>query len=216
MTERLTTIEGPMFSGKTLELIRLAKSLEIGGAKVQFFKPILGERGEGLNKIRTRFGGESEATAVKNPYELIEKLEEGVNVVLIDEIQFMDQKDEDGEYSVVKVIKFLLEKDIKVIVSGLSRDFRREPFGPMPILLALSQEKITLTAVCDEVLEDGSICGQPATETQRFVGGEPANWSDPVVLVGDRSEGYAARCLKHHKVRYKPSENLQIQNKGLI
>ncbi len=205
MTERVISIEGPMFSGKTLELLRTAETLRIAGKNPQIFKPIIDDRGEGTNKIRSRFGSEEwEATPVKSPPDIIWNLKEGVNAVLIDEIQFFGQKDDAGQYEIVKVVKFLVQNDILVVFAGLPRDFRREPFGPMPELLALAQEKRVLVAICDETLEDGKVCGQPATETQRFVDGMPADWNDPVILVGDRQEGYAARCLKHHRVENSP------------
>lgn len=204
MTERLIAVEGPMFSSKTLELIRIAETLTIGGKKVQVFKPLIDERGEGSNVIKSRFGGEWPATSIKHPYELLQKLEDGVDVVIVDEAQFLKQKDENDKFAIIKVFDYLLDKDVKVVFAGLPRDFRRQPFGPMPELLARSQESTTLNAVCDHVRENGKKCSQPATETQRFVDGGPANWNDPIVLVGDREEGYAARCIKHHQVEDMP------------
>jgi thymidine kinase len=205
MAERITGIVGPMFCEKTLELVRQAGRLTIAGRKVQIFKPIIDDRGEGPDVVRSRFGGEWEAMAVRHPYGIIDHLEEGVDVVIVDETQFFRQKDEEGNWAIVQVLDRLTnEKGIEVIFAGLPRDFRREPFGPMDELLARSQEIHTLTAVCDHVDDGEGICGLPATETQRFVNGKPADWNDPVVLVGDVEEGYAARCLEHHVVKNKP------------
>ncbi len=210
MTEKLTSIEGPMFSGKTLEMIRIADALTIGGHSVQIFKPVIDDRGEGTNQIRSRLFGEWEATPLEHPSHLLQKMSEGVDVVMIDEVQFMNQKRLDEEtgderFVVVDVVESLLERNIQVVIGGLPRDFRRQPFGPMADLLALAQDKIVLRAVCDQNLGNGRVCAQPATETQRFVDGEPSDWNDPIVLVGDKQEGYAARCIAHHVVRNKPT-----------
>ena len=204
MVEKLTSIEGPMFSGKTLEMIRFADAFTVGGHQVQIFKPAMDDRGEGSNQIKSRLFGRWDATPIDQPEELLNKLRKGVDVVMIDEIQFLNQTNPDGVYKIVEVVERLLDTDIKVVISGLPRDFRRQPFGPMAELLARAQDKVVLKAVCDEIIEDGTKCQELATETQRYVDGEPADWNDPVVLVGDKMEGYAARCIKHHVVRNKP------------
>ncbi len=205
MAEIMTGIVGPMFCEKTLELIRQAGKLTIAGRQVQIFKPIIDDRGEGSDVVRSRFGGEWEATAVRHPYGITDYLEEDVDVVIVDEVQFFGQQDEEGGWVIVQVFDYLTnEKGVEVIFAGLPRDFRGEPFGPMGDLLVRSQEIRILTAVCDHEDGQNGICGLPATETQRFVRGEPADWNDPVVLVGDVEEGYAARCIKHHVVENKP------------
>lgn len=209
MTERLTSIEGPMFSGKTLRMMQLEDKLTHERHYVQIFKPVIDDRGEGVDKIQSRLFGKREATPITNPRDLIEKLKDGVDVVMIDEVQFLNQKNQDGEYEIVNVVDALLENNIQVVISGLPRDFRRQPFGPMSELLARSQDKIVLRAVCDIDLGNGKQCNEPATETQRFVDGNPADWNDPIVLVGDKQEGYAARCIKHHVVINKPAPQLR-------
>ena len=204
MVEKIVGIEGPMFSGKTLELLQIAERETIAGRKIQIFKPKIDNRGEGLNVVKSRFGKDWEAVAVDNPRTILDYIQEDTNTVLVDEANFFSRRGEDGEFDIVKVFRDLVNRDIRVVFAGLPRDFRGEPFGPMGDLLARAQEHIPVRAVCD-YNESGYTCGKEATETQRFVDGEPANWNDPIVLVGDKQEGYAARCIAHHVVRNKPT-----------
>jgi thymidine kinase len=81
---------------------------------------------------------------------------------------------------------------MRVIVAGLDTDFRGEPFGPMPTLMAQAEYVDKLHAIC-------MVCGEPATRTQRIVNGNPAHYDEPVVIVG-ASEMYEARCRQHHEV----------------
>lgn len=82
---------------------------------------------------------------------------------------------------------------IRVIVAGLDRDFRGEPFQNIPELLALAEDVTKLTAICMR-------CGAPATRTQRLVNGEPASYDDPIIIVG-ASESYEPRCRHCHEVK---------------
>ena len=82
------------------------------------------------------------------------------------------------------------------IAAGLDMDFRGEPFGPMPRLLAIAESVDKLEAVC-------MVCGAPASRTQRLVNGEPAHFSDPIIMVG-AWEVYEARCREHHVVPGRP------------
>ena len=183
----LQVICGPMKSGKTLELIHLADKLSyMTNVNYEFFKPAIDTRQEG---IASRKGAKHVATIVKNSLEILQHIN-GLKVVFIDEAHFFDSK-------IVFVVKELLNKNIHVIVSGLDTDFRREPFGSMPELLALAQEVKKLHAVCDY-----KNCNNPAYSTQRLVNGQPARYDDPIILVGDAKEGYETRCRKHHKVKH--------------
>jgi thymidine kinase len=193
MTEKLTVISGPMFAGKTDEMLRRLRRAEVIDKKVQVFKPRIDDRWGEVDKIGSHSGGRRKAFVVASPGEILEKLQEGVDIVAISEVQFMD-------IEVVDAVLELLDRDIEVIVDGLPTDFKREPFGVMPILLALADEIEHLTALCDEEMNGGVKCGEDATLTQRFVNGAPAKSDDPVVVIG-AEEQYAARCYKHHKVR---------------
>ena len=109
-------------------------------------------------------------------------------MVGIDEAQFFD----DG---IVDVVSALAERDLRVIVTGLDTDFRGEPFGCMPTLMAKADKLDKLSAIC-------MVCGEPASRTQRLVNGSPAHYDDPIVIVG-ASEMYEARCRRCHSVPRK-------------
>jgi len=113
------------------------------------------------------------------------------DAVVIDEVQFLD----DG---IVLVAEMLADNGIRVIVGGLDRDFRGEPFGPMPELLARAEFVTKLTAICVK-------SGLPATRTQRIIDGKPANYHDPLILVG-ANESYEPRSRHYHEVPGKPKK----------
>ena len=177
-------ITGPMFCGKTDELIRRLRRATIAKQKVQVFKPGFDTR-YGTCKVTSHAGNEFEAIPIENVSEIRSHLAEETTVVAIDEAQFF-------EAQILFVIEELIEERIRVIVAGLDMDFRGEPFGQMPNLLAKAEEVNKLHAIC-------MICGESATRTQRLVDGEPAHHDDPIVVVG-ASELYEARCRKHHIV----------------
>lgn len=175
---------GSMFSGKTDELIRRLRRAVIARKKVQVFKPAIDVR-YAVEKVTSHAGNEFDALPIGNSAEIHEKIDPETSVVGIDEAQFFD----DG---IVEVARVLAEKGMRVIVAGLDTDFRGEPFGPMPVLMAEAEHVDKLQAIC-------MTCGEPASRTQRLVNGSPARYDDPVVIVG-ASELYEARCREHHKV----------------
>ena len=199
MTEKLKGIAGSMFAGKTEMLLKEISRAEYAGKKVQVFKPAIDTRWE-AGSLSSHSGGSHEATPVNNSYEIIEYLNPDTYMVAIDEIQFFDA-------GIIDVVRFLLEEDIRVIFAGLSLDFRAEPFGPMPELLALCDDIDRPTAICNQNI-DGQICGEEATRTQRLINGRPANYDDPIVLIG-ASQEYQARCPNHHKVPGKPQPKIK-------
>lgn len=198
MTERLTGVSGSMFSGKTETLIRLITRAEYANQKVQVFKPIIDDRWGKTEMVRSHSGSEHTAIPVYSSTEILKRLLPDTKLVAIDEAQFFDEE-------IVSVIEELLARDIEVIFAGLPTDFRGEPFGPMPILLAKADEITRLTAICTHS-ENDKICGEPATKTQRFVNGQPANYHDPIILIG-AEERYAARCPDHHLIPGKPKKH---------
>ena len=103
----------------------------------------------------------------------------------IDEAQFFDD-------TITKIVQQLADNGLRVIVAGLDTDFRGEPFGKMPVIMAKAETVDKLHAIC-------MICGEAASRTQRLVNGKPAHYHDPVVIVG-ASELYEARCRQHHEV----------------
>lgn len=201
MTEILHVIAGNMFSGKTEELIRLAGREYHADHFVQVFKPDIDTRWGKNDKIVSHGGAEMEAlpVPVEKPSAIFKSLLGKTKVVAIDEAQFFGPE-------IVEVTNKLLLKNIKVLIAGLNTDFRGEPFGSMPTLLALADYVTKLTAIC-KFKENGETCGRDATRTQRLINGQPANYSDPIVLIG-AEESYTARCVEHHIVPGKPNSGV--------
>lgn len=177
-------ITGSMFSGKTDEMIRRLVRARIARMNTQVFKPSIDTRFE-VGKVTSHAGSEFEATAIVASEQVLGLLRDGVTVVAIDEAQFFDE-------GIVAVVQVLAERGIRVIVGGLDTDFRGEPFGPMPQLMAQAERVDKLHAIC-------MICGGLAARTQRLIDGQPARFDDPVVIVG-ASELYEPRCREHHQV----------------
>ena len=173
-----------MFSGKTDELIRRLRRAVIARQKVQVFKPAIDVR-YAVEKVTSHAGADFAAIPIQNSGEIFKHLADGTTVIGIDEAQFFDG-------GIVQVTRHLAEHGLRVIVAGLDTDFRGEPFGPMPILMAEAEHVDKLQAIC-------MTCGEPACRTQRLVNGKPARYDDPVVIVG-ASELYEARCRAHHEV----------------
>jgi thymidine kinase len=173
-----------MFSGKSEELIRRVKRAEIARQKVQVFKPVIDTR-YGLGQVSSHSGARVNAVPALNAKEVEEQLDPEANIIGIDEVQFFDP-------AIVQTIEALAAQGRRVICAGLDMDFRGEPFGPMPELMARAEEVTKLSAICVE-------CGAPATRTQRLINGKPAAYDDPIILVG-ASEAYEARCRACHCV----------------
>lgn len=177
-------ITGPMFCGKTDEMIRRLRRATIAQQNVLVFKPVFDDRYE-VEKVTSHAGNEFAAIPVEGSAEIPQRLSSDITVVAVDEAQFFDEQ-------IVPVCQELVDRGLRVIVAGLDMDFRGEPFGEMPTLMAQAEEVDKLYAICME-------CGGPATRTQRLVDGEPADYDDPVIIVG-ASEMYEARCREHHQV----------------
>ncbi len=183
-----------MFSGKSEELIRRLKRAQIAKQKVIALKSSLDNR-YGLETITSHAGSHLDSALVTSPADILRVAEEKrVDVIGIDEVQFFDN-------GIIDVAEYLAGKGLRIILAGLDQDFRGEPFGPMPQLLALAEEVTKLTAIC-------MVCGRPATRTQRIVNGRPARYDDPIVMVG-ASETYEARCREHHIVPGRPEHILE-------
>jgi thymidine kinase len=181
---------GSMFSGKTEELIRRVRRAQIAKQKVQVFKPSLDER-YALEKVTSHNGMDLDATIVTEAREILDLVESDTAVVAIDEVQFFD-------WTIAEVCNALAENGKRVIVTGLDMDFRGEPFGPMPLLMAEAERVDKLSAIC-------VVCGAPASRTQRLIDGQPASYDDPVIMVG-ASEVYQARCRRCHEVKQRTEE----------
>ena len=179
----LEVICGPMFSGKSEEMIRRLRRAEIAGQHVVIFKPQIDDRYD-VEDVVSHAGIRMRAVPVSSVPELMTR-SAGFDVVGIDEVQFF-------ETSVVVSALELANGGVRVVAAGLDQDFRRLPFGPMPELLSHAEFVDKLQAVCHR-------CGGPATTTQRLVDGRPAPYSGETVLVG-AAEQYEARCRGCHEV----------------
>jgi thymidine kinase len=181
---RVEVICGSMFSGKTEELIRRVKRAEIAKQRVQVFAHGLDTR-YGDDQVASHSGANWRAIPVQNAAQILERLDPQATVVAIDEAQFFDWK-------IAEVANLLADRGVRVIVAGLDMDFRGEPFGPMPLLMAQAEHVDKLSAIC-------VICGAPASRSQRLLNGAPAKYNDPVILVG-ADEVYEARCRHCYEV----------------
>jgi thymidine kinase len=181
----IEVITGPMYCGKSEELIRRLRRVKIAKQKVKVFKPVIDNR---YNKsdVVSHSGDSIEAVPVDHPEEILEKLDDSIDVIGIDEAQFFHQ-------DIVEICEELADNGTRVIAAGLDRNFRGEPFGPMPELMARAEYVDKLHAICIQ-------CGEPASRTQRLIDGEPAAYDDPVVLIGAQ-EVYEARCRSCHAVK---------------
>jgi thymidine kinase len=171
-----------MFSGKSEEMIRRLRRAEIAGRKVLLFKPRIDDRYD-VHDVVSHAGVRMAAIPVDGAAELIAR-SRGCDVVGIDEVQFFAQ-------SIVDAALTLADNGVRVIAAGLDQDFRRQPFGPMPELLARAEFADKLQAVCHR-------CGGPATTTQRLVDGRPAPGSGETIVVG-ALDTYEARCRDCHE-----------------
>ncbi|MDD5437675.1 MAG: thymidine kinase [Patescibacteria group bacterium] len=180
----LEVIVGCMSSGKSEELIRRLKRATIAKQLVIVFKPGLDNRGEKL-VIASRDGRLFDAIPIDNPREVFDHLKPEHKVVALDEAQFLPE-------DVMAVVQELIARGLRVLAAGLDTDFRGEPFGVVPELMAEADSVTKLTAVCVR-------CGQPAIRTQRLIAGQPAPYESPRIVVGG-DELYEARCRSCHEV----------------
>ena len=178
----LEVVCGPMFSGKSEEMIRRLRRAEIAGQRVVIFKPRVDDRYDAADVV-SHAGVRMRGVPVGSVAELVGRAR-GFEVMGIDEVQFF-------EPAVVDAALGLASDGARVVVAGLDQDFRREPFGPMPLLLAHAEFVDKLQAVCHR-------CGGPATTTQRLVDGQPAPYSGDTVVIG-AAEQYEARCRDCHE-----------------
>jgi thymidine kinase len=178
----LEVICGPMFSGKSEEMIRRLRRAEIAGQRVVIFKPRIDDRYDAADVV-SHAGARMRAVPVSTALEISERAQ-GFDVVGIDEVQFL-------EPAVVACALELADRGLRVVAAGLDQDFRRLPFGPIPELLSRAEFVDKLQAVCHR-------CGGPATTTQRLVDGRPAPYSGETVVVG-AAEQYEARCRGCHE-----------------
>jgi thymidine kinase len=173
---------GPMFSGKTEELIRRVKRAQIAKQRVQIFKPAIDVRYD-ETKVVSHSSQEMQSEPVEKSTDILVRLKDTTRIVAIDEIQFFDE-------GIIKVVKKLADRGYRVICAGLDLDYRAVPFGPMPMLLAMADTVQKIQAIC-------TVCGAPATRSQRL-----SDCQD-TVLLGEK-DAYDARCRAHYF--YEPED----------
>lgn len=182
----IEVIAGVMFSGKSEELIRRVKRAVIAKKRVQVFKSHLDDRyAGGIHAIGSHDGRTIEAVPVDSARQIALRLDPMAQVIAIDEVQFLDA-------GIVNVVSGLADRGRRVIMAGIDTDFRGEPFGPMPQLMAMSEVVDKLHAIC-------VLCGSPASRTQRLLAGKPAPYDSPTIMVG-AADSYEARCRACHQV----------------
>ena len=181
----IEVICGVMFSGKSEELIRRVRRAIIAKKKIQVFKSHLDERYSGIYQVSSHDGRTVSAVPVDTPDQIAQQVEPDTQVVAIDEAQFLDA-------GIVELVTSLANRGVRVIVAGTDSDFRGEPFGAMPQLLAVAEVVDKLHAIC-------VVCGNPASRNQRLIGGKPARYDSPTIMVGS-TESYEARCRSCHSV----------------
>ncbi|HJR41662.1 MAG TPA: thymidine kinase [Gemmatimonadaceae bacterium] len=191
----IEVVAGVMFSGKSEELIRRVRRAMIARKKVQVFKSHLDDRYAGVFAVSSHDGRTVEAVPVDSSPQIAQQLNTLADVIAIDEAQFLD-------LGIVPLVTDLAARGYRVILAGIDTDFRGEPFGPMPHLLALADSVDKLHAIC-------VICGGPATRTQRLIGGRPAPYDSPTIMIGGQ-ESYEARCRHCHQVPRRDEDQVPL------
>ncbi|KAB3534690.1 thymidine kinase [Alkaliphilus pronyensis] len=181
----IEVIVGPMYAGKSEELIRRINRARIAELEVIAFKPRIDNR-YCKDTITSHNGKHADCITVDTSQDIREYIKDKeFDVLAIDEVQFFDE-------GLVEFCQWTADNGKRIICSGLDMDFRAEPFQIVPQLMSIAEHVSKLTAVC-------MVCKLPATRTQRLVNGKPAKYSDPIILVGAK-EDYEARCRKCHTV----------------
>jgi len=175
----IEVIAGVMFSGKSEELIRRVRRAMIARKRIQVFKSRLDERYAGIYTVSSHDGRTVDAIPADSSSQIAQQLDPMSNVVAIDEAQFLDA-------GVIPLVTSLAGRGRRVIIAGTDTDFRGEPFGSMPQLMAIAEVVDKLHAIC-------VLCGGPASRNQRLIGGKPAPYESPTIMVGS-TESYEARC----------------------
>jgi len=181
----IEVICGPMFAGKSEEILRRIRRLEYAKKKYIVFKPAIDNR-YSATEVVSHMKNKSKAISIKKAAEILDHIKYNTDVIIIDEVQFLDEE-------VIDICEKLANEGRRVIVGGLDMDFRGEPFKVMGALMSKAEDITKLTAICVK-------CGAPATRSQRIIDGVPAKYDDPVVVVG-ASEQYEPRCRHCHEVR---------------
>lgn len=185
----IEVIVGSMYAGKTEEFLRRIKRIYYAKKDVLVFKPKIDNR-YSSSEIVSHNNSRVESIEISEAKEIYEYTKDHLPYcIAIDEVQFLDNE-------IIDLAEYYADSGVRVLLAGLDKNFRGEPFGVVPELLARAEYVTKLEAICQ-------VCGAPATRTQRIIDGKPASYYDPVILVGAK-ESYEARCRHCHEVRDKP------------
>lgn len=185
---------GPMFAGKSEELLKRLKRLDYADVRYLVFKPRIDVRSQ--EKVKSRDGRESNSIVFDKASEILDyilKIEQKPHVIAIDEAQFADD-------FLVVVCETLADLGFIIYVSALDNNFKNEPFSVTSKLACSAEYVKKLSAICTE-------CGAPANFTQKLVDQKPAHYSSDVIQIGD-TDAYTVRCRHHHKILGKPKDNI--------
>ncbi|MEO7366549.1 MAG: thymidine kinase [Gemmatimonadaceae bacterium] len=175
----IEVISGVMFSGKSEELIRRVRRSIIAKKRIQVFKSHLDARYSGIYSVSSHDGRTVTAIPADSAAQIGQQIDPTAHVIAIDEAQFLDK-------GIISLVTSLAGRGRRVIIAGTDTDFRGEPFGSMPALMAIAEVVDKLHAIC-------VLCGNPASRNQRLIGGQPAPYDSPTIMVGS-TESYEARC----------------------
>ena len=186
-----------MNAGKSTSLLQASHNYREGGMETYLITAQF-DRRAGEGRIASRIGIGEDADTFSPDEDMYQKLQARfakgrVACVFIDEAQFLDA-------GIVQVASSLADRGRRVILAGIDSDFRGEPFGPMPQLMAVAEMVDKLHAIC-------VLCGSPASRNQRLIGGKPAPYDSPTIMVG-AADSYEARCRACHIVP-RPTEGQQ-------
>lgn len=191
----MEVIAGSMFSGKTEELLRRIRRATIARKRVQVFKSHLDDRYAGAWAVSSHDRRVFDAVPVDSAAQIRLRLDPMAQVIAIDEAQFLD-------VGIIEIATSLADRGRRVILAGIDTDFRGEPFGAMPHLMAIAEVVDKLHAIC-------VMCGSPASRNQRLIGGKPAPYESPTIMVG-AADSYEARCRACHVVPRRDEAQQQL------
>jgi len=191
----IEVVAGVMFSGKTEELLRRVRRATIARKRVQVFKSHLDDRYAGMWAVSSHDKRTFDATPVDTSAQILLRLDPMAQVIAVDEAQFLDA-------GIVSVATSLANRGRRVILAGTDTDFRGEPFGAMPQLMAVAEVVDKLHAIC-------VLCGNAASRNQRLIDGKPASYDSPTIMVG-AADSYEARCRACHVVPRRDEGQQQL------
>lgn len=181
----LEVIAGPMFCGKTEELIRQVRRAAIAKKKIQVFKHVIDMRYGRDKKLFSHAGVSFESDVISSPRQILQKLHPRTEIIAIDEAQWF------GE-GLTPVIETLLKKGKKVLVAGLALTYDREPFAPIPTLMSMADRVTKLSAIC-------AICGDEAVFHKRIIKAKKIDPHNPDPSLVGKIDSYQPRCRKCYK-----------------